>query len=261
MAERNLRQFSKNFTELQMLIAMGYIDPSIAKSVRKFAQATLSNNELTFIGSFENNDPFLDVPQRLYISSTSGDDTAPILIKGVDGDFNSIEETVTLTGQIAVQTDNTYRAIWRMYNTDSGDLIGTVSAGTEVIPTGGLPAGTNTYCNIPLIFGNSVSANQSLSGLFVVPTGWTGFLVSATMSATKGKDIEAVNFARTENSTFKYFANISVFEATFQQSFNFEKIPEKSDFKPMAFSGTGGIVTLSYEIMLVNNNYLDRFVR
>jgi hypothetical protein len=261
MAERNLRQFSKNFTELQMLIAMGYIDPSIAKSIRKFAQATLSNNELTFIGSFENNDPFLIPSQKLYISSTSVDDTIPIEIKGVDENFNEIEEIITLTGRTAVQTENTYRAVWRMFNGNGEDLIGIVSAGTEAIPTGGLPAGANTYCNIPLIFGNSVSANQSLTGLFVVPVGWTGFLVSATMSATKGKDIEAVNFARTNNKTFKYFANISVFEATFQQSFNFEKIPEKSDFKPMAYSGTGGIVTLSYEIMLINNNYLNRFVR
>jgi hypothetical protein len=260
MVERNLRQFSKNFVELQMLIAMGYIDPSIAKSVRKFAQGTLPTNKLTFIGSFENNDPFLSTPQKLFISSTDTDDTVPVIIKGTDENFNNVEEIITLTGQTAIETANTYRAIWRMANANGVDLVGIVSAGTEEIPVGGLPDGENTYCNIPLVFGDSVSANQSLTGVFVVPVGWTGFLVSATMSATKGKDIEAVNFARANNGSFKYLANISVFEATFQQSFNFEKLEEKTDFKPMAFSGTGGIATISYEIMLINNDYLNRYI-
>lgn len=116
-------------------------------------------------------------PTVMKISSTSANDTAAgtgartVFIKGLNGTGGYTTETVTLDGQTAVDTVNTYDAIESLVVTSAGSggkNAGLIYAGTGVV-TGGVPA-------VPY---SVISAGENIStvGHWTCPTGYTGYLV------------------------------------------------------------------------------------
>lgn len=110
------------------------------------------------------------------ISSSSVNDAAAgtgartVAIFGLDGSYNEINETVTLNGQTAVDTTNSYLRISRMYVVTAGSgetAAGTIYAGTGTV-TSGVPAN---------IFGMvALGANQTQMAFWTVPAGYTLYL-------------------------------------------------------------------------------------
>lgn len=116
------------------------------------------------------------------ISSSSANDTSAgtgartVFIRGINGTGGYAEETVTLNGQTAVDTANTYEAIESMavLTVGSGGVnAGTIYAGTGTV-TAGVPA--VPYSAI------GVGDNVSLVGSWTCPTGYTGYLVSGKVT-------------------------------------------------------------------------------
>lgn len=122
-------------------------------------------------------------PTILKISSDSTADTSAgtgartVYILGINGDGSEVSETVTLTGQTAVNTTNTYTEIQRMVVMtvgSGGKNAGQIYAGTGTV-TLGVPA--NVYGHI------AVGENQSLMGHYTVPAGYTGYIVKGQISS------------------------------------------------------------------------------
>jgi hypothetical protein len=110
------------------------------------------------------------------ISSSSADDAAAgtgartIAIFGLDADYNEINETVTLNGQTAVNTTNSFLRISRMYVVTAGSgatAAGVIYAGTGTV-TSGVPA--TVYGMVAL------NANQTQMAFWTVPAGYTLYL-------------------------------------------------------------------------------------
>jgi len=110
------------------------------------------------------------------ISSSSADDAAAgtgartVAIFGLDASYNEINETVTLDGQTAVNTTNSFLRIFRMYVVTAGSgatAAGTIYAGTGTV-TSGVPA--TIYGVIAL------NANQTQMAFWTVPAGYTLYL-------------------------------------------------------------------------------------
>lgn len=125
----------------------------------------------------------LDTPTVLKISSGSASDTAAgtgartVYILGINGDGSEVEETVTLNGQTAVNTTHLYTEIQRMLVMTVGSSdhnVGQIYAGTGTV-TAGVPQ--NVYGHI------AVGENQSLTGHFTVPAGYTGYIMHGQMSS------------------------------------------------------------------------------
>jgi len=121
-------------------------------------------------------------PTIMKISSSSANDTAAgtgartIRILGINGTGGYAEEIVTLNGQTAVNTVNTYDAIETMtvLTAGSGGVnAGTIYAGTGTV-TSGVPA--VPYSAI------GVGDNTSLVGHWTCPTGYTGYLVKGKLT-------------------------------------------------------------------------------
>ena len=116
------------------------------------------------------------------ISSSSADDTAAgtgartVRILGINGTGGYAEEIVTLNGQTAVNTVNTYDSVETMTvltaGSDGGNA-GTIYAGTGTV-TSGVPA--VPYSAI------GVGDNVSLVGHWTCPTGHTGYLVKGKLT-------------------------------------------------------------------------------
>lgn len=127
--------------------------------------------------------PHPTVASVLKISSTSADDTAAgtgartVLISGVDGDFNTVSETVTLNGQTAVNTTNSYLYVNQLYVVTVGS--GGANAGTINVGTGTVTAG------VPAVLYDliAIGFNQRTTAHYCVPAGYTGYMVTGIITA------------------------------------------------------------------------------
>jgi len=121
-------------------------------------------------------------PTIMTVSSSSTNDAAAgtgartILIEGINGTGGITTEIVTLNGQTAVNTVNTYDAIERMVVLTVGS--GGVNAGIIYIGTGTVTAG------VPAVPYSAIGAgdNNSLVGHWTCPTGFTGYLIHGKLT-------------------------------------------------------------------------------
>lgn len=118
----------------------------------------------------------------LKISSSSADDTSAgtgartVTIVGLDGSYNQVSESITLNGQTAVNTTNSYLYVNRFYvaSTGSGGAnAGNINAGTGVV-TAGVPA--VLYDIIATGYNNRTTAH------YCVPAGYTGYLTTGVIT-------------------------------------------------------------------------------
>jgi len=118
----------------------------------------------------------------LKISSSSADDTSAgtgartVTIVGLDGSYNQVSESITLNGQTAVNTTNSYLYVNGFYvaSTGSGGAnAGNINAGTGVV-TAGVPA--VLYDIIATGYNNRTTAH------YCVPAGYTGYLTTGVIT-------------------------------------------------------------------------------
>lgn len=120
----------------------------------------------------------------LKISSDSNDDDGDpagtgartVYIEGLDGNYNVVSETVTLNGQTAVNTTNSYLYVNQFYVLtvgSGGSNAGIVYAGTGTV-TSGVPA--VIYDLIAAGYNNRTTAH------YCVPAGYTGYMVKGTIT-------------------------------------------------------------------------------
>ena len=122
-------------------------------------------------------------PTIMKISSSSADDTSAgtgartVYILGINGTGGYVSETVTLNGQTAVNTVHEYDAIETMSVTSVGS--GGVNAGIIYAGTGTVTAG------VPAVPYSAIGVgdNLSLVGHWSCPVGYTGYLVSGSITS------------------------------------------------------------------------------
>lgn len=126
--------------------------------------------------------PHPTVASVLKISSSSADDTSAgtgartVTIVGLDGSYNQVSESITLNGQTAVNTTNSYLYVNEFYvaSTGSGGAnAGNINAGTGVV-TAGVPA--VLYDIIATGYNNRTTAH------YCVPAGYTGYLTTGVIT-------------------------------------------------------------------------------
>ena len=131
---------------------------------------------------------YLSAATQLTVSSSSANDTSAgtgartVTLSGLDGDYAEISETVTLNGQTAVTTTNSYLRIYRMVvNTagTGGQNAGVIYAGTGTV-TAGVPA--NKYATI------AIGDNQTLMALWTVPANHTAYLLQKDITAATAQN-------------------------------------------------------------------------
>ena len=123
---------------------------------------------------------------QMTVSSGSADDDAggtgalTVRIFGLDANYAEIQEDITLTGQTAVTTANSYLRVFRMMVVTAGSGLqnaGVLYTGTGAI-TDGVPA--NVFACI------RAAENQSHMGLWTVPAAKTAHLVGLEVTTGGG---------------------------------------------------------------------------
>jgi hypothetical protein len=116
---------------------------------------------------------------QMTVSSADADDTSTgtgartVLITGLDANYAVISETVTMNGQTAVTTTNSFLRINSMLVT---------TAGTSLANEGSIYIGTSTVTSgVPATIYNVIAAgfSSATSSQYTIPAGYTGYLVVA----------------------------------------------------------------------------------
>jgi hypothetical protein len=186
--------------------------------------------------------PLLGAATTLSVVSSSTD-TMPVLIVGLNSDYEVISETVTLTGTTPVSTTASFLRVNSAFIL-AGDNAGniTISSGATVLGYIEAGIGTTQACN------------------YTVPAGHSLFLVridvnSATVNPNKYLIIRNVVCSSTGRKLRVAEATFATSQVSYDRQVPF-KIPEKSDFSFQAKSSSGeNEVSIFVEAVLCRDNY------
>ena len=203
---------------------------------------------------------YLAAATQLSVSSSSTDDTSAgtgartVTLFGLDADYNEISETITLNGQTAVTTTNSYLRIFRMVVNSAGsggENAGVIYAGTGTV-TSGVPA--NKYATI------AIGDNQTLMALWTVPANHTAYLLQTdvTVATTQNnKYCTASLVARPYGEVFqvkdRFVKAESQTTLTYSLPLEFE---EKTDIEYRAIGDSAGAdiaISAAFEIIYIWN--------
>lgn len=243
---------------LKFLTSLGYFTKDEAIKVDKFSRADLSNNVPSVILSFNKgisiNDfkPFNDSLSDLFIVSSSLSDIHEIKVYYINGNRELKDGTVTLNGTSNVNLNTTFgetiHCIWRMENLTDTDNVGTINI---------VDGSDNIYCNMPITSG--VVANNSLTGVFSIPSGYIGLMLDASLIHDKGADSKGAIFTRSQGKVFRYRKALAGFENQSKYDNVFLTIDENTDILPVAVAQTGGIVYLDYTVVLIKKELIGNY--
>jgi len=194
------------------------------------------------------------------ISSSDANDTSAgtgartILINGLDANYAEVSEIVTLNGQTAVNTVNSYIRFHYMKVATAGTgatAAGIIYVGVGVV-TAGVPA--TVYGQI------TVGYNTSTSAMWTVPAGYTAYLTSCTWTSgntTANIVITGAIFSRATNGVFTTESTCKMLAGnSFDRHFDTPVVfAEKTDIEMRAASTTAGsAVTGEFHIIYIKND-------
>lgn len=202
---------------------------------------------------------YLSTAAVMQISSSSANDTSAgtgartVSIYGLDADYNPINETVTMNGQTAVNTVNSYLRVFHLAVLTAGSgeaAAGTIYAGTGAV-TAGVPA---------VIYGVYTSGNGSTAAIWTVPAGYTAYLTGyasgySNASATANGTVSLT--VRPFGSVFDTISQLRVSNGgqgwiAFQYPVAVE---EKSDIEIRAISSAASSgVTAEFQVVYIKND-------
>jgi len=174
---------------------------------------------------------YLAAASVLKISSSSvadavaGTGALTVQIYGLDANYAEINETITLTGQTAVNSTNSYLRIFRMVVRSAGSggaNAGVIYAGTGAVVLG-VPA--NIYAEI------AIGENQTLMSLYTVPAG-KKLVVNLLFFASDVNDLTVRFVARPFGEVFQVKRRFIAFQTTNEINFPVAAIfDEKTDLE------------------------------
>jgi hypothetical protein len=136
--------------------------------------------------------------------SDNASDTIDIEVQGLDIDGELVSQIVTLNGTNRVALTTPLWRVFRMFNADNVDLVGTCYC---YVGTGGVPTAANTRAIIEN--GN----NQTLMALYTVPNGKVGFLYRGEIGASRVQTagaIQAAYFSRRYGKVFRVKKRVDI---------------------------------------------------
>ena len=203
--------------------------------------------------------PFPAAALQLKVSSSDANDTAAgtgartVYVAGLDANYNEIEEIVTLNGQTAVLTTQSFLRVNNAYVATAGSGLsaaGDIYFGDGVV-TAGVPA--TVYDTIKFDY------NQRITGSYTVPAGYTAYLVQGLFSAGQpGGSAQVVGRLLTigtdgiRRAAAITTVNNGVADYTFEYPF---RVPEKTTIEATAQgSSNNNEASAMFILLLVSND-------
>jgi len=181
---------------------------------------------------------YLSSAEKLKITSTDNNDANgdaganSIILKGLDANYEVIEETIEMNGQNAVTTTNAFLRPLQSFVETAGSS--TTNEGTITIKNN---AATTTLLQINPMRGNSMAA------IWTVPANTNAYLSFWYGSESSSKGSEIGLFIRPFGKAFRQYRAMTVFDSNFGLPFTLPlKITQKSDIELRAKGVLAGAI-------------------
>jgi hypothetical protein len=200
---------------------------------------------------------YLTSPSTVYAHSADTDDSVSgtgartVTIQGLDGNYESIEETVTVRSGVA--TTAQFLRVFRAFVVTSGST-GT-NEGNIIISTGAAGTGT-VLADIGTIgTGTTYGLGQTQLALYTIPAGKTGYLTAWNIGVGSYNDAVTVTLLSREfNSAFRTRDIMDVPGGSHVRNYSVPiKLPAKTDVEIIGIASTGTNISSSFDIILVDN--------
>lgn len=203
--------------------------------------------------------PHPTVASVLTISSSSASDTSAgtgartVRVEGLDGNYNVVSETVTLNGQTAVNTTNSYLYINSFY---------VITTGSGGVNAGNINAGTGTVtAGVPAVLYDIIATgyNNRTTGHYCVPAGYTGYMTSGVITtgqASGSTSVTAFLKQHGPDGVLRVGAVSTLNNGSVQYDFSPPyAVPEKNCIGASAIgSATNNSASSFFNIILVKND-------
>lgn len=242
----------------ELQVAQGQI--AYHKQIYKFGQNSVVGDSVETIWQQGGLYSYPPSATTMTVSSSNTNDTSAgtgartVLISGLDGDYNEISETITLNGQTAVTTTNSFLRVNRgivLTAGSGGANAGIIYVGTGTVTTG-VPA--NIYTTI-----NGDGTNQSLQAFWTVPANYNAYIYQTNISTGNSSNTPAVLntllVARPHGGVFNTKEVIVITDGNHLQDYSFPiTLTEKTDIEFRAESSSASVnfnVSASMNILYV----------
>ena len=200
---------------------------------------------------------FLTSPSTVYAHSADTDDSVSgtgartVTIQGLDVNYESIEETVTVSSGVASTAQ--FLRVFRAFVATAGST-GT-NEGNVLISTGAAGTGT-VLADIGIVgTGTTYGLGQSQLALYTIPAGKTGYLTAWNIGVGSYNDAVTVTLLSREfNSAFRTRDIMDVPGGHHTRNYSIPiKLPAKTDVEIIGIASTGTNISSSFDIILVDN--------
>lgn len=200
---------------------------------------------------------YLATATTMKVSSSSANDTSAgtgartLLLTGLNASYLVITETITLSGQTAVTTTNSFLRVLETKILTVGS--GLAQAGTIYIGNGTVTSGVPAT----VYWRSEIDYNTWSFAGYTVPAGYTAYVTSYTLTAQSTTANINVSAALV---VYEFGIGTPEIQSTIRStsSGNFDRhfdfpfaIPEKCDFEIRAWASTGAAVNVTGEIQFV----------
>ena len=183
--------------------------------------------------------------------SVSGTGARTVTIQGLDGNYESIEETVTVRSGVASTAQ--FLRVFRAFVVTSGST-GT-NEGNIIISTGAAGTGT-VLADIGTIgTGTTYGLGQTQLALYTIPAHCTGYLTTWNIGVGSYNDAVTVSLLSREfNSAFRTRDIMDVPGGSHVRNYSVPiRLPAKTDVEIIGIASTGTNISSSFDIILVEN--------
>lgn len=163
------------------------------------------------------------------------DENVEITIEGLDTNYDSLIETVTLNASGTATTNGEFLRVFRAYVSNGTDLTGDVTI-------------TNTGVTYAKIF---AEMQQTLMAVYTIPRGKRGYLVAANISVEKSQPVVAKLMIRRPGGVLRVQGLVSTFATPFQRVWQLPPVlGQKTDIEIRAKAGATTSIAAGFEILL-----------
>ena len=174
----------------------------------------------------------------------SGTGASTVVVQGLDGNFDEIQETLTLNGTVGVAGTLSFLRTHRMYVDTGNTNIGNITVSI---------ASTVTCAIAP-------NMGQSQVAFYTVPRGKSAFLKQFTATQNKNQENSMRLFQRYPNSgdrPYRVVTELNLYGSNMIKPYSFPVFfGEKTDLEARAYTGSNCTTSAMFDLLVVDNSAL-----
>lgn len=178
------------------------------------------------------------------ISSSSTDDDSAntgaetVVIQGLDGDYNEVEETLSTDGTSSVTGSQSFLRVHRAF----------VASGVTNVGDIDIRHGTTVVCQIAADMG------QSQVAYYTIPAGKSGYLRSFAATMNKNQENSVRLFQRPFGGVFRVASELNLYNSNMHTTFSIPiYFTEKTDLEVRTYTGANCTVSAMFDLLVVDN--------